>query len=401
MSTATFGSPLIVWLGPRRYSFPIGRDVTVGLDSRADIRLDGAGASSLARRWWCCITTASSGSPSIAAKPACTSTACGCRRCSSMTVGRSLSVIQNTGPGWSSSSPPRLRRHRSRRHHLREVRRARGCGPRRHRDAARAAAASHDTSRTGPTGVAAAGSTPTPGGSAETTAAATTRACHADSAAPHYGDPTTRSELPAPPTAQFHRRRQRGRPGQLNRRRQDRPRSLAAAGATAATSAGTGAGLPAACASGQRHARLTGAMQKLPRQRSPGRTRPRRPLSCRSLQKLRPQRPEPRPHEAAPTTALPRPDAPDAPEISDSPAAEPPSPPPALKTVPLEARRVRLSVDGEQVLADLSFTARRGRSPRVIGLSEASTSALVDVLGGTVQPSVGTVDFDGHDVDVR
>ena len=41
VSTATFGPPLIVWLGPRRYSFPTGRDVTVGLDGGADIRLDG------------------------------------------------------------------------------------------------------------------------------------------------------------------------------------------------------------------------------------------------------------------------------------------------------------------------------------------------------------------------
>ena len=71
---------------------------------------------------------------------------------------------------------------------------------------------------------------------------------------------------------------------------------------------------------------------------------------------------------------------------------------------PLQARRVRLSVDGEQALADLSFTAPPGTVTAVVGLSEASTSALVDVLGGTIQPSVGTVDFDGHDVaadDVR
>ncbi|HXO80769.1 MAG TPA: FHA domain-containing protein, partial [Mycobacterium sp.] len=45
MSTATFGPTLIVWLGPRRYTFPTGRDVTVGLDTSADIRLDAAGPS--------------------------------------------------------------------------------------------------------------------------------------------------------------------------------------------------------------------------------------------------------------------------------------------------------------------------------------------------------------------
>ncbi|HEY2448759.1 MAG TPA: hypothetical protein VGI49_08055, partial [Mycobacterium sp.] len=87
-----------------------------------------------------------------------------------------------------------------------------------------------------------------------------------------------------------------------------------------------------------------------------------------AMQKLRPQRPEPRPHEAAPTTALPRPDAA---EKSDSPPAEPP-PPPALKTVPLEARQVRLTVDGEQVLAELSMTAEPGTLTAVIGPSEAS-----------------------------
>jgi ABC transport system ATP-binding/permease protein len=114
-----------------------------------------------------------------------------------------------------------------------------------------------------------------------------------------------------------------------------------------------------------------------------------------ATQKLRPQRPEPRPHEAAPTTALPRPDAP---ETSHPPAAEPPSPPPPLKTVPLEARQVRLTVHGEQVLADLSITAEPGTLTAIIGPSEASTSALVDVLSGTVQPSVGTVHFDGYEV---
>src|SRR5580692_4983780 len=45
VSTATSGSPLVVWLGRRRYSFATGRDVTVGLDSSADIRLDPAGPS--------------------------------------------------------------------------------------------------------------------------------------------------------------------------------------------------------------------------------------------------------------------------------------------------------------------------------------------------------------------
>ncbi len=59
---------------------------------------------------------------------------------------------------------------------------------------------------------------------------------------------------------------------------------------------------------------------------------------------------------------------------------------------------MRFSVDGHQALADVSFTAAPGTLTAVIGLSEASTSALADVLGGAVQPSVGTVEFSGHDV---
>jgi len=111
-----------------------------------------------------------------------------------------------------------------------------------------------------------------------------------------------------------------------------------------------------------------------------------------AMRKLLPQRPEPRPHEAAPTTQLRQPDTPD---TSDT---EAPSPQAVAKTGPLEARQLRLTVDGEQALAHLSFTAPPGTLTAVIGLSEASASALVDVLGGAIQPGVGTVDVDGHDV---
>jgi ABC transport system ATP-binding/permease protein len=114
-----------------------------------------------------------------------------------------------------------------------------------------------------------------------------------------------------------------------------------------------------------------------------------------AMQKLLPRRPQPRPHEAAPTTQLPQQAEKKIPS---------PSPERVSITGPLQARRVRLSVDGDQALADLSFTASPGTVIAVVGLSEASTSALVDVLGGAIQPSGGTVDFDGHDVaanDVR
>lgn len=85
------------------------------------------------------------------------------------------------------------------------------------------------------------------------------------------------------------------------------------------------------------------------------------------------------------------------PAATHEPAAAP-KPGPSRIAGLLEARRVRLSVDGEQALTDLSFTASPGTITSVVGLSAASTSALVDVLAGVVQPSMGEVDFDGHDV---
>ncbi|MGO8965948.1 ATP-binding cassette domain-containing protein [Mycobacterium sp.] len=108
-----------------------------------------------------------------------------------------------------------------------------------------------------------------------------------------------------------------------------------------------------------------------------------------TMRKLLPQRRQARPHEVAPTAQL---------REQDEKEPESPSPPPAANTGPLEARQVRLSVDGDQLLANLSFTASPGTLTSVIGLSEASASALVDVLGGAVQTRVGTVDVGGHDV---
>ncbi len=108
------------------------------------------------------------------------------------------------------------------------------------------------------------------------------------------------------------------------------------------------------------------------------------------MRKLLPQRRQARPHEVAPTAQLREPDEKE---------PESPSPPPvAPNTGPLEARQLQLTVNGEQVLADLSFTAQPGTFTSVIGLSEASASALIDVLGGAVQTRFGTVDFGGYDV---
>jgi ABC transport system ATP-binding/permease protein len=108
-----------------------------------------------------------------------------------------------------------------------------------------------------------------------------------------------------------------------------------------------------------------------------------------ALRKLRPRRRKAPPPEPEPNAALPQPDS------ADTEAAPPL---PAVTAGPLEARQLRLTVDGDQALAHLSFTAQPGTLTAVIGLAEASASALVDVLGGAVQPSVGTVDFNGHDV---
>src|SRR5947209_1715340 len=140
---------------------------------------------------------------------------------------------------------------------------------------------------------------------------------------------------------------------------------------------------------------------------------PKRNVSARltgAIQTLKPRRRKPQPHEAVPTTRLQQANdeqtaapAP-APPAPAPPASTPEPPPPSTISGRLEARRVRLSIDGEQALTDLSFTASPGTITSVIGLSEASTSALVDVLAGAVQPSVGQVAFDGHDVasdDVR
>src|SRR5206468_8258803 len=69
-----------------------------------------------------------------------------------------------------------------------------------------------------------------------------------------------------------------------------------------------------------------------------------------AMQRLKPRRPEPQPHEAVPTTRLAQVDQP-----NDEPT-DPPTPAPTTIAGPLQARRVRLSVDGEQALADLSFT---------------------------------------------
>jgi ABC transport system ATP-binding/permease protein len=328
VSTATFGSPLIVWLGPRRYSFPIGRDVTVGLDSSADIRLDAAGPSATPPL----VVLHHNGDQWIAVDRSEAGIFVDGVRMSTVFIhdGRAITlgdpqygprlVFQLPAPPPPQPPPPSMRP---------PARPPRPPWPVHH---------NRPPMPPPPPPWPMPGPAPRP--------------------APPPPPPPLPRPMPPPPPPPLQappplpppllQPPQQPEPGFLPHFPPPAPKR------TVVT------------------ARLTSAIQK-----------------------LLPRRPQPRPHEAAPTTQLPQP----AEEKIPSPSTERVS-----ITGPLQARRVRLSVDGEQALADLSFTASPGTVTAVVGLSEASTSALVDVLGGVIQPSGGTVDFDGHDVaadDVR
>ncbi|OHU89886.1 ABC transporter ATP-binding protein [Mycobacterium talmoniae] len=64
----------------------------------------------------------------------------------------------------------------------------------------------------------------------------------------------------------------------------------------------------------------------------------------------------------------------------------------------VQAERLRLTIDGHQLLSDVSFTARPGTLTAVIGPSGAGKSTLIKLLGGVERPSMGRVTFDGHDI---
>ncbi len=331
MSTATFGPPLIVWLGPRRYSFPTGRDVTVGLDSSADIRLDAAGPSATPPL----VVLHYNGDQWIAVDRSEAGIFVDGVRMSTVFIhdGRAITLgdpqygprlvfqLAAPPPPPPQAPPPPMRP---------VAPSPRPPWP-----------VHHNRPPVPPPPLRPPPPPPRP----------------MPGPAPWSAPPPPPPPTPAPPPPLA----QAPPPPPLL---QPPPRQ-------------PGPDLPQAFPAPTPKrtvvtARLTGAMQK-----------------------LLPRRPQPRPHEAAPTTQL------------EQPAEEKiPSPPTERVSITgsLQARRVRLSVDGDQALADLSFTASPGTVTAVVGLSEASTSALVDVLGGTVQPSGGTVDFDGHDVaadDVR
>src|SRR5271167_1483480 len=72
--------------------------------------------------------------------------------------------------------------------------------------------------------------------------------------------------------------------------------------------------------------------------------------------------------------------------------------PPAARTSGLTAHGLALTVDGRQLLQDVSFTAKPGTLTAVIGPSGAGKSTLVKLIGGALPRSAGVVAFDGHDV---
>jgi ABC transport system ATP-binding/permease protein len=72
--------------------------------------------------------------------------------------------------------------------------------------------------------------------------------------------------------------------------------------------------------------------------------------------------------------------------------------PAASRTSGLTAHGLALTVDGRQLLEDVSFTAKPGTLTAVIGPSGAGKSTLVKLIGGALPRSAGVVAFDGHDV---
>jgi ABC-type multidrug transport system ATPase subunit len=372
VSTATFGPPLIIWLGPRRYAFAPGRDVTVGLDHGADIRLDGVGGSGVPPL----VVLHFNGNQWIA-------------------VDRSEAGIYVDGVRMST-----VFIHDGRAITLGDPQR----GPRLVFQLAAPPAAAPPRRVPPPMRPHAPPPPPRP--------VPHFQPPPPPRAVPHFQPPV--APPPPPRTVQWVAPPSRPAPPPP-------PPPLPPPPPPPQVQPGPPPPFPPPAPKPTIGARLTGAIQKLqPRRPKPQpleaepttqvpqptdeQTAPPTPDTTTfgarltgALQKLQPRRPEPQPLEAEPTTQVPQP--------TDEQTASPtPEPEPTTIAGPLEARRVRLSVDGEQALADLSFTALPGTITSVIGLSEASTSALVDVLAGTRQPSVGEVDFDGHDVaadDVR
>ena len=71
---------------------------------------------------------------------------------------------------------------------------------------------------------------------------------------------------------------------------------------------------------------------------------------------------------------------------------------PGARTSGVSAYQLGLTVDGHEILADISFTARPGTLTAVIGPSTPRNSALLEVLAATRELTAGQITVDGHDV---
>ncbi|WP_428838813.1 ATP-binding cassette domain-containing protein, partial [Mycobacterium heidelbergense] len=71
---------------------------------------------------------------------------------------------------------------------------------------------------------------------------------------------------------------------------------------------------------------------------------------------------------------------------------------PGARTTGVIAHRLGLSVDGHEMLTDISFSARPGTLTAVVGPSAARNSALLQLLAGARDLGSGQVTVDGHDV---
>jgi ABC transport system ATP-binding/permease protein len=71
---------------------------------------------------------------------------------------------------------------------------------------------------------------------------------------------------------------------------------------------------------------------------------------------------------------------------------------PGARTIGVTAYQLGLTVDGHEMLTDISFTARPGVLAAVVGPSSARNSALLELLSGARAASSGWTTVDGHDV---
>ena len=71
---------------------------------------------------------------------------------------------------------------------------------------------------------------------------------------------------------------------------------------------------------------------------------------------------------------------------------------PGARTAGVTAHWLGLTADGQQLLTDVSFTARPGTLTAVIGPSPTHNADLLGLLAGTRRPTSGTVTVDEHDV---